>query len=84
VTAEADGGLTEASNLITLCSRCHNEWHYIAESGDGIVFNEWLQWPPAYVIIRTLLTITADVAESTSVTDMCKVMKAMTKEVTTA
>lgn len=53
----ADGGTNDYSNLIALCTRCHDEWHSV-EGIAGITFNKWLiSIPPYYALVKSLSDI---------------------------
>lgn len=55
--ALADGGTNEYSNLIALCTRCHDEWHSI-EGYNYMSFEQWLEIPPYFVLINVFHQIT--------------------------
>lgn len=50
IMAAMDGGDFTHSNLVTLCDRCHKEWHF-AESVTTIQFDTWLQAPPYLALL---------------------------------
>ena len=49
LTLVQDGGTNDPPNLITLCARCHKEWHYIEEHYT-IPFDEWKRMPPYHIL----------------------------------
>jgi hypothetical protein len=50
----ADGGPDEVSNLITLCSACHDEWELV-EITTRINFNDWLSLPSLGSLLIVIL-----------------------------
>lgn len=55
IVARADGGADELANLITLCSICHDDWHYIGEDL-GVPIEIWAMVPPSRVLIMAWLS----------------------------
>ena len=49
IVAVLDGGTNEHDNIMTLCARCHDEWHYI-ETHYTILFAEWRHMPPYHIL----------------------------------
>ena len=47
--AVQDGGTNAIDNLVTLCARCHKEWHYVEEFYE-IPFDEWRVMPPYHLL----------------------------------
>ena len=52
--ARQDGGTDDSTNLVTLCQRCHKEWHF-AESIMEISFEQWMQIPPYIGMVALFL-----------------------------
>lgn len=46
-----DGGTSEPDNLVLLCSRCHDEWHWIHNRLPQFTFEKWLKAPPIDMLL---------------------------------
>jgi 5-methylcytosine-specific restriction endonuclease McrA len=49
------GGADVLDNLITLCSRCHDEWTYAEPPAEVASFDIWLTLPPARYLVALWL-----------------------------